>query len=148
MSANMNAATAAYGAGHAAGSNATLLLLARIFIAALFLVAGTRKVLGYAATVGYFTKLGFPAADAFAVIAIVIELGAGLMLVAGWRTRWAAWVLIVFVAVATAMAHRFWQFDAAQQANQLNHLLKNIAVIGGLLYVVSFGPGRISVDKS
>jgi putative oxidoreductase len=148
MSANLNTATAPYGASQAAGSGTTLLLLARIFIAALFLVAGTRKLLGYAATVGYFTKLGFPAADAFAVLAIVIELGAGLMLVVGWRTRWAAWILIAFVAVATAMAHRFWQFDAAQYANQLNHFLKNIAVIGGLLYVVTFGPGRISIDKS
>jgi putative oxidoreductase len=148
MSANMNAATAPYRAGQAVGSNPTLLLLARIFIAALFLVAGARKVLGYAGTVGYLTKLGFPAADAFAVIAIIIEIGAGLMLVLGWRTRWAAWILIVFVAVATAMAHRFWQFDAAQQINQLNHFLKNIAVIGGLLFVVSFGPGRMSVDKS
>ena len=148
MSANMNAATAPYRAAQATSSNPTLLLLARIFIAALFLVAGARKVLGYAGTVGYLTKLGFPAADAFAVIAIIIEIGAGLMLVLGWRTRWAAWILIVFVAVATAMAHRFWQFDAAQQINQLNHFLKNIAVIGGLLFVVSFGPGRMSVDKS
>jgi putative oxidoreductase len=148
MSTNMNAATAPYRAGHTTSSSATLLFVARVFIAALFLVAGTRKLLGYAATVGYFTKLGFPAADAFAVIAIVIELGAGLMLVAGWRTRWAAWALIVFVAVATAMAHRFWQVDAAQLANQLNHFLKNIAVIGGLLYVVSFGPGRLSIDRA
>jgi putative oxidoreductase len=46
------------------------------------------------------------------------------------------------------MAHRFWEFDAAQQVNQMNHFLKNIAVIGGLLFVSVFGPGRMSVDKS
>jgi putative oxidoreductase len=124
-----------------------LLLLARVFIAALFLVSGTRKLLAYGATIGYFAKLGFPAPEAFTVIAIAIEIGAALMLVAGWRTRWAAWALIVLVAVATAMAHRFWQFDAAQQVNQMNHFLKNIAVIGGLLFVASFGPGRLSLDK-
>ena len=129
-------------------SNAALLLVSRIFIAALFLVAGTRKLLAYAGTVGYFTKLGFPAADAFAVAAIVIEIGCGLMLLAGWRTRWAAWLLVVFVAIATAMAHRFWEFEPAQFANQLNHFLKNIALIGGLLFVAAFGPGRLSVDKS
>ena len=39
------------------------------------------------------------------------------------------------------MAHRFWQIDAAQYANQLNHFLKNAALVGGLLYVVVFGAG-------
>lgn len=138
MSANVNAAD----------HQPTLLLLARIFIAALFVVAGTRKLLGYAATVGYFAKLGFPAPDAIAVLAIVIELGAGLMLLTGWRTRWAAWLLVVFVAVATVMAHRFWQFDAAQFGNQLNHFFKNIAIIGGLIFVATFGPGRMALGKS
>jgi len=125
----------------------TLLLLARTFIAALFVVAGTRKLLGYAATAGYFAKLGFPAPDVVAVLAIVIELGAGLMLLTGWRTRWAAWLLVVFVAVATAMAHRFWEFEPAQMNNQLNHFLKNLAIIGGLFFVATFGPGRMALDK-
>ena len=138
MSANVNAAN----------HQPTLLLLARIFIAALFLVAGARKLLTYAATAGYFAKLGFPAPDAVAVLAIAIELGAGLMLLAGWRTRWAAWLLVVFVVVATAMAHRFWQVEPAQFANQLNHFLKNVAIIGGLIFVATFGPGRMALDKS
>jgi putative oxidoreductase len=137
MSANVNAAN----------HQPTLLLLARIFIAALFLVAGARKLLAYAATAGYFAKLGFPAPEVLAVVAIAIELGAGLMLLAGWRTRWAAWLLVVFVVVATAMAHRFWQVEPAQFANQLNHFLKNSAIIGGLIFVATFGPGRMALDK-
>jgi len=44
------------------------------------------------------------------------------------------------------MAHRFWQFDATQYANQLNHFLKNLAIVGGLLYVIAFGAGAKSVD--
>jgi len=71
-----------------------------------------------------------------------------LLLVAGWRARWAAWALILFVAVATFAAHRFWEFDASQYRNQMNHFLKNLALIGGLLFVVAFGPGRMAVDKS
>jgi putative oxidoreductase len=125
----------------------SLLLLARVFIASLFLVAGTRKLLTYAATVGYMAKLGFPAPGVAAAVAIVIELGASLMLLTGWRTRWAAWILVAFVAVATAMAHRFWEFDQAQFGNQLNHFLKNVAIIGGLFFVATFGPGRMALDK-
>jgi putative oxidoreductase len=70
------------------------------------------------------------------------------MLLVGWRTRWAAWLLVLFVAIATAMAHRFWEFDAAQLNNQLNHFLKNLAIIGGLFYVATFGPGRMSLDRA
>lgn len=148
MSANMDATATSPYAARSGTSGPALLLVARIFMAALFLVAGIRKLLTYAGTVGYFTKLGFPAAEVLAAVAIAIELGGGLMLLAGWRTRWAAWLLILFVAVATAMAHRFWEFEPAQFNNQLNHFLKNIALIGGLLFVATFGPGRLSVDKS
>ena len=102
----------------------------------------------YAATAAYFTKLGFPAPEVLVGVAIAIELGAGLMLLVGWRTRWAAWLLVLFVAIATAMAHRFWEFYAAQLNNQLNHFLKNLAIIGGLFYVATFGPGRMSLDRA
>jgi putative oxidoreductase len=128
--------------------NPMLPLAGRLLMATIFLVAGIRKVLGFAGTVGYFTKLGFPAAEVFAVVAIVIEVGGAILLIAGWRTRWVAWLLVLFVAIATAMAHRFWEFDAAQFNNQLNHFLKNVAIIGGLLFVAAFGPGRASVDKT
>jgi putative oxidoreductase len=125
----------------------TLPLVGRLLLATIFLVAGIRKVLGFAGTVGYFTKLGFPAPEVMGVIAVVIELGGALLLIFGWKTRWAAWLLALFVLIATFMAHRFWEFDAAQQANQMNHFLKNIAIIGGLLFVAGFGPGRASIDK-
>jgi putative oxidoreductase len=149
MSANMNAATSpAYGASYGDGYNPGMMLVGRILLAAIFLVAGTRKLLTVAATTAYMTKLGFPAPEVVTWIAIVIEIGAGLMLLTGWRTRIAAWALILFVAIATAMAHRFWEFEPAQMQNQLNHFLKNLAVIGGLLFVATCGPGRMSVDKA
>jgi putative oxidoreductase len=122
------------------------LLVGRLLIASLFLVAGVRKLMGVAGAAGYFTKLGFPAADVLVWVAIAIELGGGALLVLGWQTRRVAWLLIAFTAIATFMAHRFWQFDAAQYANQLNHFLKNAAIVGGLLYVVVFGAGSVSLD--
>ena len=113
--------------------NPMLPLAGRLLIATLFLVAGVRKVLFWGVQVAYFTKLGFPAPEAMTVIAIVIELGGACLLIAGWKTRWVAWLLMLFVLVATFMAHRFWEFDPAQSANQMNHFLKNLAIIGGLL---------------
>jgi putative oxidoreductase len=134
------------GAANMANS-ALYMLIARIFMGILFIIPAIRQITAYAGSVKYFASLGFPAPEAMVVLAVVIEIVAGVMLILGWRVRWAAWLLILYVIIATAMAHRFWQFPEAQQFNQLNHFLKNLAVIGGLLYIISFGAGRASVDK-
>jgi putative oxidoreductase len=52
------------------------------------------------------------------------------------------------VLIATGMAHRFWEYEPAQRVNQINHFLKNLALIGAMLYIVVGGPGSASVDKS
>jgi putative oxidoreductase len=132
----------------ASNANSLVLLAGRILIGAIFLNAGVRKLLGFAATAGYFAKLGFPAPELFTVLAIVIEIGGAVLLIIGWRTRWIAWLLALFVLIAAFAAHRFWQVDAAQYGNQMNHFMKNLAIIGGLLFVASFGPGSASVDKA
>jgi putative oxidoreductase len=114
-----------------------MLLLGRILAGSLFLVAGIRHFMFYAGTVGYFTKLGFPAPEAMVWLSIIIHIVGGVLLIVGWKTQLTSWVLL---------AHRFWQVDATQYANQLNHFLKNLAIIGGLLYMITFGPGAMSVD--
>jgi putative oxidoreductase len=123
-----------------------MLLVGRTLLALIFLVAGIRKLMALAGTVGYFTKLGMPMPEVMAWLAIIIEIGGAVLLIVGWQTRRVAWVMIIFVLIATFMAHRFWQFDAAQYANQMNHFLKNVAIIGGMLYIIVFGPGTLSVD--
>lgn len=132
----------------APSSRPLVLLAGRILMGAIFLNAGIRKLLGFAGTVGYFTKLGFPAPELATVLAIVIEVGGAILLIIGWKTRWVAWLLALFVLIATFAAHRFWEFDAAQYANQMNHFMKNMAIIGGFLFIAAAGPGGASVDKS
>ena len=127
-------------------SQSWTLLIGRVLVGSMFLVAGIRHYMFYAGTVGYFTKLGFPAPEAMVWLSIIVHIAGGILLIAGWKTQWASWLLLALVVIATAMAHRFWQFDAAQYGNQLNHFLKNLAIIGGLLYVASFGAGAMSVD--
>jgi putative oxidoreductase len=129
--------------------NTTMLtLVGRCLIAALFLVAGIMKVMNVAGTTAYMARLGFPMPDLFAYLSIVIEVGGGILLVVGWQTRKVAWFLALYVLVALGAAHRFWEYDQAQRLNQINHFLKNLAIIGGLLFVAAFGSGRASVDKS
>ena len=123
-------------------------LVARLLMAAIFVVFGARKLLAVAGTAGYFAKLGFPMPEVMVWLAIIIELGGGILLAIGWKTRWVAWLLALFTVIALFMAHRYWEFaDAAQYANQMTHFFKNLCIIGGLMMVAAFGPGPLSVDK-
>ncbi len=121
-------------------------LVGRILLALLFLIAGINKLKAPAASAGYFAKLGFPATDVLVWVVIAVEIGAAVMLIVGWKTRWAALALALFTLVATFAAHRFWEFDGAQVANQMNHFFKNLAIVGGMVILAATGPGPLSVD--
>jgi putative oxidoreductase len=122
-------------------------LIARILLAALFLVSGLRSLAAVAGTSGYLARLGVPLPGIVTWVVVAFEIVGAMMLIAGWRTRLVAWGLAAFVIVATLLAHRFWAVDPAQYANQLNHFLKNLAVLGGLLLVAAYGPGRLAFDR-
>jgi putative oxidoreductase len=122
-------------------------LFARILLALLFLVSGVRALIAVAGMAGYFARLGVPMPEVAAWAVIVVEIAGAVLLIVGWQTRLAAWGLAAFVVVATLLAHRFWAVDPGQYANQLNHFLKNLAVIGGLLLVAAHGPGRLAIDS-
>ena len=123
------------------------LLVGRILLALLFLVAGSRKLMAVAGSAGYLAKLGFPMPEVMVWVAIAIELGGAILLIVGWQTRWVAWLLALFTLIATFAAHRFWDIiDAGQYANQMNHFLKNLAIVGGMVILAATGPGPLSVD--
>lgn len=111
--------------------------VARILIASLFLVAGLRKAMNWTATMAVFSKLGVPLVEVVLPLVVLLELAGGLMLVFGWRVRWVAYGPAAFTLVAGIIGHAFWNVDAAQFGNQLNHFLKNVAVCGGLIYLAS-----------
>jgi putative oxidoreductase len=126
--------------------NHSAILVGRILLSLVFLNAGYRKLMAVAASAGYFAKLGFPMPEVMVWVAIAVELGGAILLIVGWKTRWVAWLLALFTLIASFAAHRFWEVDAAQYANQMNHFLKNIAIIGGFIILATTGPGALSVD--
>jgi putative oxidoreductase len=69
-------------------------LLARVGLGGLFALFGVRSILGFAGSVAYFGRLGFPAPEAMVGLAILIQVVAGLLLIIGWQTRLAAWLLV------------------------------------------------------
>jgi len=121
--------------------NAPVALAGRLGLAAIFLLSGFAKLTAPAATIGYIASVGLPLPTLALALAILVELVGGAMLVLGYRTRAVATVLAVF-SVVTALG---FHSDLADQ-NQFIHFFKNIAIAGGLLQVVAFGAGRISLD--
>lgn len=123
-----------------------LSLAGRLLLASLFLPAGIAKLGGFAGTAAYIGSKGLPMPELGAVMAIVIEVGAGLALIAGFGTRWAALVLAAFTLLATVFFHNFWGVPVEMVMVQKLMFTKNIAVIGGLLVLAAYGAGAWSVD--
>ncbi len=129
------------------GAQDALALLGRVLLAALFVPAGFGKIAGFAGTVGYIGSVGLPLPQVGAVVAIVVELGVGLMLLAGFKVRLAAIVLALFTLAASFFFHNFWAMPADKVMVQQLMFMKNIGIIGGLLAFAAFGAGRFSVDR-
>jgi len=121
-------------------------LAGRVPLAVIFLISGFGKITGFAGTASFMASKGMPFAEVLLAGALVFELAGAVMLILGWRARWGALLLIVFMIPATLIFHNFWAVEVAQYRNQLNHFLKNVAMIGGLLYVMAFGAGPLSLD--
>jgi putative oxidoreductase len=130
----------------AAGSTNALLLIGRIMFGFIFLQAGYYKLMNIAGTTGYLTSLKVPAAGLFAWLVGILELVMGAALILGIATRYAAIAVFIFVLIATALAHRYWEFPAAQVQGQWNNFVKNIALMGGALALFVTGAGGASVD--
>jgi putative oxidoreductase len=122
-------------------------LLGRILIAYLFVPAGWSKIGNFGGTSGYIASKGLPLPDVGAAIAVAVELVAGLMLLVGWKTRWAALLLAVFTLAASVFFHAYWAVPADQQMMQRLMFNKNVAIVGGLLLLYAFGPGRLAVER-
>jgi putative oxidoreductase len=114
----------------------------RLMIGLPFAMSGLGKLAAYSATTGMISAVGLPFPPLAYAVAVAVELGGGLFLVAGYQTRLVAAVLAVF-ALATAVS---FHSNFADQ-NQMIHFLKNVMMAGGLLQIVAFGAGALSVDN-
>ena len=119
--------------------NNLALLVGRLLLALMFVLAGWQKIGGYAGTQKYMEGAGVP--GALLPLVILTELGAGLALAAGFKTRYAALALAGFTVVATLLFH----MNLGDRVQML-FFLKNLAVTGGLLAVFVAGAGADSVD--
>lgn len=114
----------------------------------LFLVSGINKILGFSYVAGWMSSSGLPAASVLLTLTILLEVGAGLALITGFQARFAAAALALFLVPVTLIFHGFWHADAAELQNQLNHFMKNVAILGGMLIVFGIEQQRYKARSS
>ncbi len=111
-------------------------LLGRILLGLIFVMSGLTKITGFEATQQQMAAQGMPLTAVFLVGAIVVEVLGGLSVILGLWARGGAAALILFLIPATLIFHT----DFGQQT-QVIMFLKNLSIMGGLLFVVAFGSG-------
>jgi len=124
-----------------------VVLVGRILLAAMFVISGWGKLTGFAGTAGYIASEGLPFPQLLAAAAIVIEFGGGLLILLGWKTRWSALALAVFLVIITPIFHNFWSAPPDAHMEQVINFQKNVSILGGMLLLYVLGPGRYSLDK-
>lgn len=122
--------------------------LARVLLAAIFVLSGVGKIFSWQATTSMMEAQGFVVAPFFLAGAIAIELIGGVMLLIGYHTKAAAWALVAFLIPATILFHNFWAYSGEMQVLQQINFMKNLAIMGGLLHVAIFGAGAHSWDAT
>jgi putative oxidoreductase len=121
--------------------------LARFLVAVIFLLSGVGKLFGFADTAQMMAGAGFPAPSVFLVGAIALEIVGGTLLLIGYKTRYAAVALIVFIIPATIIFHATGIGDPAHGQEQMINTLKNLAIIGALINFAADGAGAFAVDN-
>lgn len=123
-----------------------LLLVGRVLLGWIFLTSGFGKLANIAGTTAYFAARGLEPASFWAYFGGLYEFGIGAALILGVATRYAALATILWVAIATIIAHRYWTYPVEQQSAQYINFMKNLAIIGGAIYAFVFGAGKYAVD--
>ncbi|MEN3174723.1 DoxX family protein [Gluconobacter sp. OJA] len=122
-----------------------LLLIGRVLLAGLFLVMGWGKLADFPAAVSYMIQTGAPVPTLSAILAIVVELGAGLALLGGILVEPIAIVLALYTIVTGLIGHHFWTMSGMLRYDMMIHFYKNISIAGGLLALAAAGAGRFAI---
>jgi putative oxidoreductase len=122
-------------------------LLGRILLSGIFIIAGFTKITGFEQTAGYMANKGLPMAEVLLILTIIIELGGGFMILVGWQARWAALAIFLFIIPVTIIFHPFWSFEGQEATHQFHSFFKNLAIMGGMAYIMAFGSGPLSLSK-
>jgi putative oxidoreductase len=117
-------------------------LLGRILMAAIFIEGGIHKAMARVPTMAMLDHYNLPNPSLAFVVTVAVELGGGLAVLVGWKTKHAA-LILAFWCIATALVAHYHPGDKGQMI----HFMKNVCMAGGFLQLYVLGAGRYSLDR-
>jgi len=129
-------------------SGSVVPLLGRILISQVFIISGIVKVTNYSVMTAAVASAHIPFPSFSLGCAAALEILGGIAILTGFHTKLAAWILFLFLIPTTILFHLLPAIHGMDSQNNGGHLLKNLAIMGGLLIVASFGAGACSIDSA
>lgn len=124
----------------------SITLIGRIFFSAIFLITASGHFMPE--TIAFAASKGVPFAALAVPLSGVMEIIGALSIAFGYKAKWGAWLIVLFLVPITFSMHSFWTIeDPMARYGDMVHFLKNISMLGGALILTQYGPGPISVDK-
>jgi putative oxidoreductase len=125
---------------------AALTVLGRVLLSAIFGLSVMGKISDFAGTAAFMDQHGVPAAPGLLVGATVFLVAGSLSVVLGFRARIGAALLLVFLVLATYFFHNFWALEGPQPQAEMVQFLKNLSMMGALVFLIANGSGPASLD--
>jgi putative oxidoreductase len=130
----------------AARTSDTVLIVGRLAMGIIFFQSGLAKLAALGAFSGSLGNRGVPFPDFWGPVGAISEFVGGTLIILGLGTRYAAALIVIFVIIATAISHRYWEFAEPARRLQQSQFYKNLAIIGGALFLFICAAGRYSLD--
>ncbi len=123
-----------------------IVLTGRIFFSLIFIIAGPNHF--SSASIGYAASQGVPLSSIVVPLSGLMALIGGLSIATGFKAKWGALLIIIFLIPVTLMMHQFWTVkDPMMMQMQMAMFMKNIAMLGGAMVIANFGSGPLSIES-
>jgi putative oxidoreductase len=121
-------------------------LVGRVLVSTIFIFSGLAKVMAFSMMTGFAASKGMPLPSLMIAGAATVEILGGLAVLVGLRAKIIGWILFAYLIPTTIIFHNFWTLQGADRMDGQAHFMKNVAIMGGLLFLAAFGPGAYSLD--
>lgn len=125
-----------------------LTVVGRVMIATIFLMSAVgNKIPNFSGIVGYMSSEGVPTPQVMLVGAIVFLIAGSVSIILGYKAKIGAGLLLVFLVLATYFFHDFWTFEGQEREMQMIQFMKNLSMMGTMVFLMANGSGRASLDS-